>query len=80
MFDAIKNNSILGIHVNFQVFFLEKSSLDDSSKDVALLFHEDILVDGDRCTVLLRMPGTSQLLTPAEVQQSTKKKHFPGLV
>ena len=52
----------------------EKDSLDDSSKDVALLFHEDILVDGDRCTVLLRMSGTSQLLTPAEVQRSIKKK------
>lgn len=66
--------SMLSIHVTFRGCIPEKNSLDDSSKDVALLFHEDILVDGDRCTVLLRMSGTSQLLTPAEVQRSIKKK------
>eukprot|EP00435_Cladocopium_sp_Y103_P008221 s3309_g2.t1 len=36
--------------------------------DVALLFHEDLLVDGDRCSVLLRVRGATELLMPAEAE------------
>ncbi|CAK9008949.1 unnamed protein product, partial [Durusdinium trenchii] len=37
-----------------------------AAEAVALLFHKDVLVDGDRCSVLLRMPGSQELLMPAE--------------
>lgn len=33
-------------------------------KGAAMLCHDDLLVDGDRCSVLLRMPGATNLLMP----------------
>lgn len=33
-----------------------------------MLCHDDLLVDGDRCSVLLRMPGATNLLMPAEAE------------
>ena len=42
-----------------------------AAEAVALLFHKDVLVDGDRCSVLLRMPGSQELLMPAEVRCSS---------
>ena len=51
---------------HFFPIFLGETSRDP--QDVALLCHDDLLVDGDRCSVLLRMPGATNLLMPAEVE------------